>query len=124
MFKPAFAPKIAQLVLAIVLVTFLSSAADTPANVAGTWTISVTGAAGSAEQTVTLVQSGSQNTGTFKGPRQSGPLEGTVDGSNIKFHVATGVPIDFTGTVDGDSMKGTLSARGKSGDWTARRVNQ
>jgi hypothetical protein len=63
MFKPVFAPKIVQLVLTIFLVTFLSSAADTPANVAGTWMISVSGAAGSAEQTVTLVQSGSKITG-------------------------------------------------------------
>jgi hypothetical protein len=62
MFKPVFAPKIVQLVLTIFLVTF-SSAADTPANVAGTWMISVSGAAGSAEQTVTLVQSGSKITG-------------------------------------------------------------
>ena len=121
MFKPVFAPKIVQLVLTIFLVTFLSSAADTPANVAGTWTISVSGAAGSAEQTVTLVQSGSKITGTFKGPRQSGPLEGTVDGNNIKFHVATGVPIDYTGTVDGDSMKGTLQGPFGSGLWSAGR---
>jgi hypothetical protein len=95
--------------------------AATPADVSGTWTVSVSGDAGSADQTIMLKQEGGKITGTFKGPRQSGTLEGTVDGNNIKFHVNTRVPFDYTGTVDGDSMKGTLTARGKTGDWTAKR---
>lgn len=111
----------------IVLVLFLggyvsfASAADSPANVAGTWTISVTGGAGNATQTIVLQQDGGKITGTFKGPRQSGPLEGSVDGNNIQFHVKTRVPLDYTGTVDGDSMKGTLTGKGKTGDWAATR---
>ncbi|HEY2455945.1 MAG TPA: hypothetical protein VGI13_01485 [Candidatus Acidoferrum sp.] len=96
--------------------------AATPADVAGTWTVNVGGDAGSAEQTIVLKQDGGKITGTFKGPRQSGTLEGSVDGNNIKFHVNTRVPFDYTGTVDGDSMKGTLTARGKTGDWTAKRA--
>lgn len=97
-------------------------AADTPANVAGKWDVSVSGDAGSASQTINLQQDGNKISGTFKGPRQSGPLEGTVDGNNIKFHVKTRVPLDYTGTVSGDSMKGTMSGRGKTGDWTATRA--
>jgi len=49
-------------------------------------------------------------------------LYGTVDGNNIKFHVAAGIPLDYTGTVDGDSMSGTMSGRGKTGDWKATRA--
>lgn len=94
---------------------------DGPANVAGTWTVSVSGDAGSATQTIVLQQDGGKITGTFKGPRQSGPLEGTVDGNKIQFHVKTRVPLDYTGTVDGDSMKGTMTGKGKTGDWTATR---
>jgi len=99
-----------------------AAAQDKSANVAGNWTVSVTGDAGSAEQTIVLKQDGSKITGTFKGPRQSGPLEGTVDGNNISFHVATRVPLDYKGTIDGDTMKGTLTGRGKPGDWTAKRA--
>jgi len=35
----------------------------------------------------------------------------TVDGKNIQFHVKTRVRLDYTGTVDGDTMKGTMSSR-------------
>ena len=106
----------------LLLVCSIALAQDKSANVTGTWTVNVTGDAGTAEQTIVLKQDGSKITGTFKGPRQSGPLEGTLDGNNISFHVATRVPLDYKGTVDGDTMKGTLSGRGKTGDWMARRA--
>jgi hypothetical protein len=105
------------------LMCSLALAADAPANVAGTWKVAVTGGAGSAEQTIVLTQDASKITGTFKGPRQSGPLQGTVDGNNISFHVATRVPLDYKGTVDGNTMKGTLTGNGKTGDWSATRAN-
>jgi hypothetical protein len=40
----------------------------------------------------------------------------------VAFHVKAHVPIDYTGTADGDSMKGTLTGRGKTGEWTASRA--
>jgi len=111
------------LVAGLLFACGLAFAADDPAKVAGTWKVSVSGGAGSAEQTIILKQDGNKITGTFKGPRQSGPLEGTVEGNNISFHVATRVPLDYKGTVDGDSMKGTMTGNGKTGDWTATRAN-
>lgn len=102
----------------LVLGCSIAAAQDKSANVSGTWTVNVTGDAGNAEQTIVLKQDGSKITGTFKGPRQSGPLEGTADGNNISFYVATRVPLDYKGTIDGDTMKGTLTGRGKTGDWT------
>lgn len=107
----------------ILLMCSLALAADAPANVAGTWKIAVTGGAGSAEQTIVLTQDANKITGTFRGPRQSGPLQGTVDGNNISFHVATRVPLDYKGTVDGNTMKGTLMGNGKTGDWSATRAD-
>lgn len=94
---------------------------DSPANVAGTWTVNVSGDAGSATQTIVLQQDGGKISGTFRGPRQSGALEGTVDGNKIQFHLKARVPLDYTGTIDGDSMKGTMTGKGKTGDWTATR---
>ena len=106
----------------LVLFSFMMAAGDTAADVTGTWTIQVTGDAGSASQTIILTQNGNKISGTFKGPRQSGKLEGAVAGNAIKFHVKTRVPLDYTGTVDGDSMRGTMSGRGKNGNWTAKRA--
>jgi hypothetical protein len=107
--------------LFLALATVVTARPD-PAKVAGTWTISVSEGSQAAEQTIDLKQDGGKITGTFKGLRQQGTLEGTVDGNNIKFHVNTRVPFDYTGTIDDDSMKGTFTARGKTGDWTAKRA--
>ena len=111
------------LVLGLLCACPVAFGAADPAKVAGTWKVSVRGGAGSAEQTIVLKQDGNKITGTFKGPRQSGALEGTVDGNTITFHVATRVPLDYQGTVDGDTMKGTMTGNGKTGDWTATRAN-
>lgn len=99
----------------------LTLAQDSPANVAGTWNISISGGSRSASQTISLTQDGGKISGTFKGPRQSGPLTGTVEGNAIKFHVAARVPLDYEGTVAGDSMKGTMTGKGQTADWTASR---
>jgi hypothetical protein len=114
-----FAPCIAAFLLILSGITY---AANAPANVAGAWNLSVSGEAGSAQQAIVLKQDGTKITGTFKGPRQSGPLAGTVDGNNISFHVSTRVPLDYKGTINGDAMKGTMTGKGKTGDWTATRT--
>jgi opacity protein-like surface antigen len=105
----------------LLAVAVAATAADAPANVAGTWNVAVSGGAGKTTQTIVLKQDGGTISGTFKGPRQSGTIDGTVDGKNIKFHVTARIPLDYTGTVDGDSMNGTMSGRGQQGDWTATR---
>jgi hypothetical protein len=107
--------------IALLAASGLSFAADEPANVAGTWNISVSGEAGSASQTIVLKQDGNKITGTFRGPRQSGTLEGAVLGNKISFHVNARIPLDYKGTVDGDNMNGTLTTHGKSGAWAATR---
>ena len=113
-----------KVALSIGVLTLLAGASrgvDAPANVAGTWTFSVSGEAGKATQTIVIQQDGAKITGTFKGPRQSGTIAGTVDGNNIRFHVKARRNLDYTGTVEGDTMKGTLSSGSKSGEFTASR---
>jgi hypothetical protein len=113
-----------KLVLCIGVLSLLcgiSRGADAPANVAGTWTFSVSGEAGKAAQTIVIQQDGTKITGTFKGPRQSGTIGGTVDGNKISFHVKARRDLDYTGTADGDMMKGALSSGNKSGEFTASR---
>lgn len=109
-------------VVAVTMIAYSLRGADTPADVSGTWTVSVTGEAGRATQTITIQQQGEAITGKFKGPRQSGTLTGTVKGSQVVFHVKAHVPIDYTGVANGDTMSGTLVGKNKSGEWTASRA--
>jgi hypothetical protein len=99
-----------------------AAAQDKTANVAGAWTIDVTRGGVNAKQSITLTQGGGKITGTFKGPRQSGTIDGMVDGNNVKFHVTAQAPLDYSGTVDGDTMSGTMSGNGKTGTWKATRA--
>ncbi|MGA8037411.1 MAG: hypothetical protein WA823_10630 [Candidatus Acidiferrales bacterium] len=107
----------------LLLASITSLAAElTPANVAGTWNFKVEGDTGTAEQVIVFTQDGDKLTGTFKGPKQSGSIAGTMDGPRIKFRVAARFPINYIGTVTGETMSGTLTAQGKTGTFTAHRV--
>jgi len=113
--------KLGLCISVLFLLCSVSRAADAPANVAGSWTFSVSGEGERAMQTIVIQQDGAKITGTFKGPRQSGTIAGTVDGNKISFHVKARRDLDYTGTVDGDTMKGTLSSGNQSGEFTASR---
>ena len=61
-----------------------------PVNVVGTWTISARNWDGTLNtKTVDLKQNGNEITGHFKGPNQSGGLQGTVNGHHIVFRTKT-----------------------------------
>lgn len=109
--------------LILFILSAVAAAAATP-GISGAWNVKVTGEAGNADQKITLRQVGSKITGTFKGPRQSGTIEGTVDGNQIKFRVRARVPLDYVGTIEGDTMKGVLTGRGKTGNWVATRASE
>lgn len=97
------------------------------AKVDGSWDLSAPGRGGAVvTQTLTLQQDGTKLTGTLKNQRGDAPVTGTIMGNNIAFSVTRSTPngdmkLDYTGTVSGDSMKGTLSMRGNNVDWTAKR---
>jgi hypothetical protein len=97
------------------------------AQVAGAWDLSAPGRDGNVmTQTLTLQQDGTKLTGALKGQRGDAPVTGSVSGSNISFSVTRSTPngdfkIDYTGTVSGDAMKGTLTVRGNAVNWTAKR---
>ncbi len=97
------------------------------AQVAGAWDLSAAGRGGNmVTQTLTLQQDGTKLTGSLKSQRGENPITGTIMGNNIAFSVSINTPngdikIDYTGTVTGDSMKGTRTVNGNSSDWTAKR---
>jgi len=101
-----------------------------PANVAGNWTIYSKNDDDGVTSTkyVKLTQDGGKLTGHFKGPNQSGGLEGTVEGRHIVFRTKTRNVLTFRGQVDGDSIRGTFGVfvpkKGlMHGQWEARRSN-
>ena len=95
-----------------------------PDNVAGNWTIYTKGDdGGTSTKYVELKQEGNDLSGHFKGPDQSGGLEGTVNVHHIVFRTKTRNVFTFRGMIQGDTMKGTFGIRGHHGEWQAVRSN-
>lgn len=102
--------------------------AQAPAKVAGTWTMTNQGRNGVQTNTLTLKQDGATLTGTMKGENgMEIPLDsGTVTGNMVDFVVTRmgrngQVKVEYKGTVDGATMKGTFQQGQNSVDWTAMR---
>jgi hypothetical protein len=93
-----------------------------PADVAGNWVIYTKGDDGeTGTHTVNLIQNGSTLTGHFKGPYQSGGIEGTVNVRHIVFKTKTRNVLTFRGMIEGNTMEGNFGIRGRHGTWEARR---
>lgn len=98
-----------------------------PAMVAGQWQVQIDFDRGSAVHTVLLEQRGTELEGTHHGEYVSGDLRGEVAVNLIRFRSSqriqgTRLSYDFTGTVDGDKMAGTVGL-GEYGEarWSAQR---
>jgi hypothetical protein len=95
-----------------------------PANVAGKWTVYSKSADGStATKYLELKQDGTAITGHFKGPNQSGGLEGTINEQHIVLRTKTRWVFVFRGRVDGDTIQGTFHDRRGTGEWQAQRTS-
>jgi hypothetical protein len=99
-----------------------------PTDVSGKWSFTVTTDAGTGTPTVTLQQKGDSLTGHYSsqllGERE---LKGTVKGNTVTFSFGTEAQgttftVTYSGTVDGNAMKGTVDLGGAaSGTFTAKR---
>jgi len=119
-----FAVLVAFLLLGVALVGHGQEppAEKPPANVAGKWTIYSKAANGeTATKYIELKQDGNTITGHFKGPNQSGSLEGTINEQHIVFRTKTRWVFVFRGRVDGNAMQGTFHDRRGTGEWQAVR---
>ena len=95
-----------------------------PVDVAGHWTIYARNPAGSSDtKTVEIKQSGNELSGHFKGPNQSGGIEGSINGSHITFRTKTREIMRFWGQVDGDTIRGGFGIKGKHGEFEAKRAS-
>jgi hypothetical protein len=101
----------ASLVILFSMVVSVAGAYAT--NVTGEWNLTVESPNGTGTPTVTFKQDGETLTGTYKGRFGEAPLKGTVKGNDIKFSLTISpqgqdIQLDYTGTVDGDTMKGKV----------------
>jgi hypothetical protein len=113
--------KLRKLALASILVLVGIQTAFA-ADVTGTWKMAtdVQGQAGS--PTFVLKQVGEAVTGTYKGQLGEAPVTGTMKGNELVLNYKVSgqgmeLEVKYTGTVDGNSIKGKLSL-GEMGDGT------
>jgi len=115
--------------VALALLAVLSVAAWA-VDVSGTWTLSSPGRDGTMmTRDITIVQEGNKLKVTLPpGPRGGDPttVEGTIEGNAVAWKVVRQTQqgemiIDYKGTVEGDSMKGTMSRGDQQIKWTAKK---
>jgi hypothetical protein len=104
-----------------------------PASVSGNWTLYCKDPNGStSSKTLDLQQKGTVITGHFKGPNQSGGVEGTIDIQHLVVHTKTRDVLTFRGRVDGprvdgvvqgNTFNGTFHDRGGTGSFQGVRSN-
>jgi hypothetical protein len=105
----------------------MALAADEAAKVAGSWEMSIESPRGTFTQALKLEQDGNNIKGTLTGRRGESPVAGSVTGNKIKFTLTRETDngtftIEYSGTVEGDSMKGTSHSERFDGEWTAKRA--
>ena len=81
----------------------------------GKWEIVINSPMGAQKATLDIKTDGASLTGTQTAAQGSGPLEnGKADGNSLAWSAKISSPmpltLDFTGTVDGDKMSGSVKA--------------
>ena len=96
-------------------------------DVSGTWELNVESPMGSRASDAVFTQSGETLGGKMVSQRGEVPLTGTIKGETVNFGINVNVQgqnlqIDYTGTVTGDTMSGTV-VFGSFGDgkWTGKK---
>jgi hypothetical protein len=118
-------------VMCALIMAIGAARAQDAAKVAGNWEMMTQGRNGPQTSAMTVQQDGAKITGTISRQGPQGELKqdftGTVDGNKIMFAVEVTPPqgdpikVEYTGTVEGDAMKGTYNMRGNDRDWSAKR---
>jgi len=104
-----------------------------PANAAGSWTLYCKDPNGTtSSKFLELQQKGTVITGHFKGPNQSGGVEGTIDNQHLVVRTKTRDVLTFRGRVEGprvdgvvqgNTFNGTFHDRGGTGSFQGVRSN-
>jgi len=119
-----------KVTLAALAILAVLSLAAWAVDVSGTWELSSPGRDGTMmTRDITIVQEGNKIKVTLPpGPRGGDPItvEGTIEGNAVAWKVVRQTQqgemiIDYKGTVEGDSMKGTMSRGDQNIEWTAKK---
>lgn len=121
-----------RILFAIVATLVASFALAQDAKLNGTWNAKTVSPRGTAEQTMTIKQTGKTFTGemtTSQGTKEA-IKDGKINGDQFEFSVERKQPsgdtamVPYKGTVKDDEITGTFTgASGRDIDWTAKRGN-
>ena len=121
-----------RILFAIVATLVASFALAQDAKLNGTWNAKTVSPRGTAEQTMTIKQTGKTFTGemtTSQGTKEA-IKDGKINGDQFEFSVERKQPsgdtamVPYKGTVKGDEITGTFTgASGRDVDWSAKRGN-
>jgi hypothetical protein len=110
--------------------TGLSQGGVDPAQVGGTWLITIKFISGTGNHTAVIEQEGETLSGVYKGAFLEGTLKGEVKGNSIDFtgslkHEATPLRFHYTGTVEESVMTGKVDmGEYWTATWTAKRADK
>ena len=104
---------LAASLLLLSIVTARAEEKAAPADVSGTWNVEVVTDQGNGTPVFSFEQKGEDLTGHYKGYFGEAPVTGTIKGNAITFSIKVdmqgqNMKITYSGTVDRDSMKGSI----------------
>jgi hypothetical protein len=94
---------------------------ESPANVAGKWILYCNDPNGTtSSKYLDLEQDGNNVKGHFKGPNQSGGVEGTINGQHLVVRTKTREVLVFRGRIDGPRVNGVVQGSTYNGTFHDR----
>ncbi|MGH9832517.1 MAG: hypothetical protein ACRD9Y_05825, partial [Blastocatellia bacterium] len=99
----------------------------TAASAAGSWTVTSESPQGPIQLTFNLKQEGATINGEVSSPFGTFPLSGTLNGNELTFSFTAKIqdqelPVTGKGSIDGSSIKGTMSALGQESNFSGTRT--
>src|SRR5580765_5727514 len=119
---------LAALALFIAATAPAARAQAQPVNVGGAWQVRMQGQSAAVSHTLSIQQKGGAITGTLRAQQgNAAQVQGTVTGKNISFTVKRQTPEgevtqQFAGTVNANSIAGTVTQGQFHVNWTAARA--
>jgi len=115
------------LTLVLAALALVSLVAYTLVDVSGTWAMTREGRDGPVTTDITIKQDGNKITVTMPG-RQGGEMvgEGTIEGNALQWTITRETQrgefvMVYKGTVDDDTMSGTMTVMDRESEWTAKK---
>jgi hypothetical protein len=103
------------------LALFVAAASAAEPSLTGQWQLEITSPQGTRTPSMTLTQTGTQVSGTYKSQRGEVPISGTIQGADFALTVKIETPsdkltVEYKGRIDGEKLSGRvmMGARGEA----------